>query len=117
MQWEITASEDGPLTVTKVTNGKFTVTSHAISNITLTITGTYSYNNIDYTVITWIDVITTKENNETTDPGTTSSDTTDSETTISGTTNQQSSSDSSFENSGFADNTDFVDGENDWQSE
>ena len=122
MQWEIIASEDGPLTVTKVTNGKFTVTSHAISNITLTITGTYSYNNIDYTVITWIDVITTEENNETTDPGTTSSDTTDSEitdseTTISGTKNQQSSSDTSFENNGFADNADFVDGENDWQSE
>lgn len=60
MKWTIESSQDGYVTWTNVSNGKFKVTSHAVSNVTLTITGTYTYNGIDYTGVTWVDVNTTQ---------------------------------------------------------
>ena len=60
MKWTIESSQDGYVTWTNVSNGKFKVTSHAVSNVTLTITGIYTYNGIDYTGVTWVDVNTTQ---------------------------------------------------------
>ena len=59
MKWDIEESEDGPLTVSKIgSDGTFTIQSEAVSEVTLTITGTYTYEGIDYTGITWVDVTT-----------------------------------------------------------
>lgn len=62
MNWSIESDMPGALEWTEVdTNGVFSVTSYAIGSATLTITGTYTYENIEYTSTTWLDINTTKD--------------------------------------------------------
>lgn len=62
MNWSIESDVPGALEWTEVdTNGVFSVTSYAIGSSTLTITGTYTYENIEYTSTTWLDINTIKD--------------------------------------------------------
>ena len=92
MQWKIDASVDGAVTTTQVVNGSFTVTSYAEGTVALTITGTYIYNNIAYTAVIWLDVITTGD-----------AANADIETTVQEPSVPQTPSDTSLEEGGFAD--------------
>ena len=60
MTWkvEIDAEDEGLVDYTEVKDCKFTITSQAESDVTLTITGTYTYEGTDYTAVTWVEVIT-----------------------------------------------------------
>ena len=61
--WKVTPSEEGPVSLTSVVNNKFKVTSEAEVPVTLTISGTFTYEGITYTSMTWVEV-TTKEAKE-----------------------------------------------------
>ncbi len=62
MDWSIESDLPGALEWTEVdSDGVFSVTSYAIGSATLTITGTYTYENIEYTSTTWLDINTTKD--------------------------------------------------------
>lgn len=60
MTWKVEADQVGPVTVTMGTGGVFTVTSESADPVTLTVTGTYAYNEIPYTFTTWIEVSATQ---------------------------------------------------------
>ena len=66
MTWkvEIDAEDEGLVDYTEVKDCKFTITSQAESDVTLTITGTYSYEGTDYTAVTWVEVITEADDTE-----------------------------------------------------
>lgn len=58
MKWTVENGDEDLVECTAVTNGKFTVTSRAVlkTPVVLTITGTYTYNNTDYSAVTWAEV-------------------------------------------------------------
>jgi len=61
MTWSVTVDEEdnGLVTVGNVENGKFTVRSDAPdSSVTLTITGKFTYQNVEYTNICWVEIVT-----------------------------------------------------------
>ena len=60
LTWEVTPSEEGPVSLTYVVNNRFKVTSEAEVPVTLTVLGTFTYEGNTYTSMTWIEV-TTKE--------------------------------------------------------
>ena len=66
MTWkvEIDAEDEGLVDYTEVKDCKFTITSQAESDVTLTITGTYTYEGTDYTAVTWVEVITEADDTE-----------------------------------------------------
>ena len=64
MTWsvEVDEEEKGLVTIGDVENGKFTVRSDAKDSFaTLTVTGKFTYQNIEYTNICWVEIVT-KEN-------------------------------------------------------
>lgn len=58
--WEVKASEEGPVSISSVVNSRFKVTSEAEVPVTLTITGKFTYEGVEYTSITWIEVTSTE---------------------------------------------------------
>ena len=60
MIWKITADPEGAVDLSEVYDSKFTVTSEAVVPATLTVQGTFTYQNVEYTSYTWINVTTTK---------------------------------------------------------
>lgn len=61
MTWKVEADQVGPVSITMGANNTFTVTSESTNFVTLTVTGTYIYNEISYTFTTWIEVSATDE--------------------------------------------------------
>lgn len=61
MTWKVEADQVGPVSITMGANNTFTVTSESTNFVTLTVTGTYVYNEISYTFTTWIEVSATDE--------------------------------------------------------
>ena len=61
MTWKVEADQIGPVSITMGANNTFTVTSESTNFVTLTVTGTYVYNEISYTFTTWIEVSATDE--------------------------------------------------------
>lgn len=53
--------DEGALTISPVTNSQFKVKSEAEGTVTLTITGKFTYEDVEYSSITWLDVITTEK--------------------------------------------------------
>ena len=60
MTWKVEADQVGPVSITMGANNTFTVTSESTDFVTLTVTGTYVYNEISYTFTTWIEVSATE---------------------------------------------------------
>ena len=60
MTWKVEADQVGPVSITMGANNTFTVTSESTNFVTLTVTGTYVYNEISYTFTTWIEVSATE---------------------------------------------------------
>lgn len=60
MTWKVEADQIGPVSITMGANNTFTVTSESTDFVTLTVTGTYVYNEISYTFTTWIEVSATE---------------------------------------------------------
>ena len=60
MTWKITADPEGAVDLSEVYDSKFTVTSEAVVPVTLTVQGTFTYQNVEYTSYTWINVTTTE---------------------------------------------------------
>lgn len=60
MTWKITADPEGAVDLSEVYDSKFTVTSEAVVPATLTVQGTFTYQNVEYTSYTWINVTTTE---------------------------------------------------------
>lgn len=60
MTWKVEADQVGPVSITMGANNTFTVTSESTNFVTLTVTGTYIYNEISYTFTTWIEVSATE---------------------------------------------------------
>ena len=60
MTWKVEADQIGPVSITMGANNTFTVTSESTNFVTLTVTGTYVYNEISYTFTTWIEVSATE---------------------------------------------------------
>ncbi len=60
MTWKVEADQIGPVSITMGANNTFTVTSESTNFVTLTVTGTYIYNEISYTFTTWIEVSATE---------------------------------------------------------
>lgn len=58
--WGIKASEEGPVSISSVVNSRFRVTSEAEVPVTLTITGKFVYEGVEYTSITWVEVTSTE---------------------------------------------------------
>ena len=67
MEWNITAEPEGAVEVSDVNDSQFTVRSDALVPVTLTVQGTFTYQNVEYTSYTWINVKTTEAKNITWD--------------------------------------------------
>lgn len=66
MKWQIETSIEGPVRYTVPdAKGCFTVTSESSKEVTLTLTGTYQYQQTLYTGIAWVDVLEGKAGEET----------------------------------------------------
>lgn len=66
MKWQIETSIEGPVRYTVPdAKGCFTVTSESAKEVTLTLTGTYQYQQTLYTGIAWVDVLEGKAGEET----------------------------------------------------
>ena len=48
MTWKITADPEGAVDLSEVYDSKFTVTSEAVVPVTLTVQGTFTYQNVEY---------------------------------------------------------------------
>lgn len=60
ISWEVKTAEEteGAVTTTQVADSRFKVTSEAEIPVTLTISGTFEYEGITYTSMTWVEVTT-----------------------------------------------------------
>ena len=67
MEWNITAEPEGAVEVSDVNDSQFTVRSDALVPVTLTVQGTFTYQNVEYTSYTWINVKTIEAKNITWD--------------------------------------------------
>lgn len=61
--WEVKLGkeDEGTLTISPVANSQFKVESEAEGTVTLTITGKFTYEDVEYSSITWLEVITTEK--------------------------------------------------------
>ena len=61
--WEVKLGkeDEGALTISPVANSRFKVESEAEGTVTLTITGKFTYEEVEYSSITWLEVITTEK--------------------------------------------------------
>ena len=61
--WEVKLGkeDEGALTISPVVNSRFKVESEAEGTVTLTITGKFIYEGVEYSSITWLEVITTEK--------------------------------------------------------
>ena len=67
MTWTVTEEPAGAATVSDISDNKFTVTSESLVPVTLTVQGTFTYQNVEYISYTWINVKTTEAKNLTWD--------------------------------------------------